>query len=207
MVRELLQKTLAAGAALFLAATCVSCKQDQDRGRELSIPAGYYATLDITQGSRLYRFGPFVGYYFRPQDPNNLQRLDFFCFNEQNFYTLDLPENALLFSGEAVFAVLPDTEFKQPVGKERIVPVFERSIPEKWKATRPAPKQEFRHFHSVHDAQGAAMTGYWLRHVADKDFTYDMGGRVGKDSPLYHKVVPGVDLQFPFIVEFDHGST
>jgi hypothetical protein len=36
-------------------------------------------------------------------------------------------------------------------------------------------------------------------------FTYDMGGRVGPDSVLYHKVMPGSDKAFARIIEFDRG--
>ena len=49
------------------------------------------------------------------------------------------------------------------------------------------------------------LTGYWLRHVAVSEFTYDMGGRVGKESPLYHRVRKGPDRDFAGIVEFDRG--
>ena len=49
------------------------------------------------------------------------------------------------------------------------------------------------------------MTGYWIRHVAVSDFTYDMGGRVGKESPLYHRVRKGPDRDFARIIEFDRG--
>jgi hypothetical protein len=32
-----------------------------------------------------------------------------------------------------------------------------------------------------------------------------MGGRVGKDSPLYHRVSSGPDRDFARIIEFDRG--
>jgi hypothetical protein len=49
------------------------------------------------------------------------------------------------------------------------------------------------------------LTGYWIRHVAVSEFTYDMGGRVGKKSPLYHRVRKGPDREFARIIEFDRG--
>ena len=61
------------------------------------------------------------------------------------------------------------------------------------------------HFHSCYNSQGPVLTGYWLRHEARAEFTYDMGGRVGPDSPLYHKVNSGVDKAFGRIIEFDRG--
>lgn len=41
--------------------------------------------------------------------------------------------------------------------------------------------------------------------MAVDEFTYDMGGRVGPDSPLYHEVTPGTDRDFAKIMEFDYG--
>lgn len=36
-------------------------------------------------------------------------------------------------------------------------------------------------------------------------FTYDMGGRVGPEGPLYHQVIPGIDREFTLLIEFDWG--
>jgi hypothetical protein len=49
------------------------------------------------------------------------------------------------------------------------------------------------------------MDGYWLIHEATASFTYDMGGRVTPESPLFHETSPGVDTAFAHIVEFDQG--
>jgi len=171
----------------------------------LRIPRGYVSTLEIDIDGRLCRFGPFVGYYFRPDSPTNLLNLSFLCFNERRFYTNQLPANALLFRGEAQQVTLPGTGSLPPSGEERMQPVFFRDAPQAWLETRPAPKDEFIHFHSCYDARGAVHHGYWLRHEAVAAFTYDMGGRVGPGSPLYHKVEPGVDKGFAQIVEFDRG--
>jgi hypothetical protein len=145
-----------------------------------------------------------VGYYFRPEEPSNLTRLRFVCFNERSFYTLDLPANAKLFEGEAVLVDLPEADFPIPRG-ERIEPVFFGEAPAAWLDTRPEPQAEFVHFHSCHDGTGAVRTGYWLRHVGVSEFTYDMGGRVDEGSPLHHRVRPGPDKDFARIVEFDRG--
>lgn len=170
------------------------------------VPRGYVSRLEIRLDGKVAAFGPFVGYYFQPEDPSDLGRLRFVCFNERQFYTKDLPENALLFNGEARLTVLPDTGFGVP-STERISPVFFSDAPEAWIDTRPEPSDEWLHFHSCHDAGGALLTGYWLRHVGTAEFTYDMGGRVGAESPLYHRVTKGPDRRFARIVEFDRGPS
>lgn len=171
----------------------------------LEVPRGYLASLRLEAEGRLLGFGPFVGYYFRPEEPADLTRLRFVCFNERQFYTRDLPANALLFEGEARLATLPELGMPLPRGEERIQPVLPGEIPPGWLATRPAPQAEFVHFHSAYDGTGPVRTGYWLRHRAVAAFAYDMGGRVGPGSVLYHRVEPGVDLGFPPLVEFDRG--
>lgn len=150
------------------------------------------------------RVGPFVGYYFKPEDPRMLNRLDFICFNERSFYTRDVPPNARIFEGTARLVILPKMDFDLPAD-DRINPVFAENIPEEWLATRPEPRTHFRHFHSGYDAAGPVAAGYWLEHVAVTSFVYDMGGRVGANSPLYHEVDPGVDTEFALIMEFDRG--
>jgi hypothetical protein len=173
----------------------------------LEIPRGYVSRLEVVHEGRRYRFGPFVGYYFRPQNPDDLEDLHFVVFNQDRFYTLDLPADARLFEGRAVFATLPDVGRTLPgaEAEQRIHPVFSGQIPQQWLKTRPSPAEEYLHFHSCYDARGAVRYGYWLRHVATAGFTYDMGGRVGTDSPLYHEVKAGVDRDFARIVEFDRG--
>lgn len=181
------------------------CEPDSPAGGEVVVPRGYVSELRLMVGGRQLHFGPFVGYYFRPADPNDLGQLHFICFNEGQFYTRDLPEGALLYEGDAVLTHLPSEEGKPVVGEGRIQPLFWDAVPPKWRATRPEPLEEYVHFHSCYDASGPVLTGYWLRHVAHARFTYDMGGRVGSDSVLYHQVVPGTDRHFAAIVEFDAG--
>jgi hypothetical protein len=171
----------------------------------LEVPRGYVPVLEIVLEDGVFRFGPFVGYYFRPEDPSDFSHLKFVCFNEQHFYTLDLPANALLFEGEAILSTLPDLNVVLPQGEERIHPVFFSEAPEAWLESRPEPKAEFVHFHSCYNSRGPVRHGYWLRHVSVADFTYDMGGRVEKDSPLYHQVSQGADKNFGKIIEFDSG--
>ena len=168
-------------------------------------PPGALQRLMVEHGSRVYQFGPFVGYYFQPVQGRDLTRLQFWCYNEDQFYTQDRPAGALLFTGEAVFTCLPDPAPYQPEQGRRMLPVFSADIPEAWQATRPEPREAFTHFHSSYDAQGAVACGYWVRHEAQSAFTYDMGGRVGPSSELFHEVQPGVDRDFPNIVEFDTG--
>jgi len=185
--------------------SAVGCGSGKPGEVELDIPRGYMPTLMVERQGRLYRFGPFVGYYFRPADPQDLSRLRFVCFNEGGFYSSNAAKNERLFEGQAILVSLPDIGVKPPSSSERIQPVFFEDAPAEWLETRPEPQNEFVHLHSLYDAQGAVLRGYWLRHSAVADFTYDMGGRVGPDSPLYHEVQKGVDRNFARIVEFDSG--
>ncbi len=170
----------------------------------VAIPHGYVARLEQVHDGQLIGFGPFVGYYFRPEDPRDLSRLRFVCFNENRFYSSDMPDGAKLYEGTAVLATLPAAEFVIPI-QERINPVYFEEAPEGWRDTRPEPQDEFVHFHSGYSGIGPVLTGYWIRHVTVSPFTYDMGGRVGKESPLYHKVHKGPDRDFARIIEFDRG--
>lgn len=170
------------------------------------VERGYVPFLEVEVEGRLYGFGPFVGYYFKPERPGSLDRVVFICNNERSFYTRDLPAGARLFTGSGVLTELPETGAESPGQTVRIRPVFFPQAPKGWLATRPEPQGEYPHFHSLHDAGGPVLIGYWLRHVAQADFTYDMGGRVGPSSPLYHKVKKGVDKDFARIIEFDRGA-
>lgn len=161
--------------------------------------------IEIQVDDRVLSFGPFVGYYFKPSSGVDLGQLDFVCFNEKSFYTHDLPDNALLYKGHARWQHLPDEQFRIPSGGGRIRPIFFSQAPDVWLNSRPAPRDEYVHFHSAHDRRGAVYYGYWLRHTAQVLFTYDMGRRVSQDSPLHHRVEPGPDRQFARIIEFDHG--
>lgn len=192
-------------AACLLAVAAAGCGSGTPTEVELDIPRGYIPSLTVEQEDRLCSFGPFVGYYFRPEDPQDLSRLQFVCFNEGGFYSSNAAINEELFVGEAILVSLPDTGVQPAWGSERIQPVFFEDAPTEWLETRPEPQSEFVHFHSCYDAQGPDLSGYWLRHKGVVDFTYDMGGRVGPYSPLYHQVQKGADKNFARIVEFDSG--
>lgn len=198
-------------AALVLALGILACgggpEADSNRRAALKVPRGYVARLEVVHEGQRFRFGPFVGYYFRPTDPQHLQQLNFVVFNEEQFYTLDLPASAKLFEGQAVFAEIPATGRTLPgvASNQRINPVFFEQAPQPWLQSRPSPREEFVHFHSCYNTRGSVRYGYWLRHVGAAEFTYDMGGRVDADSPLYHRVEKGVDRRFARIVEFDRG--
>lgn len=170
----------------------------------LNVPKGYVQVIELEMGDRLVRFGPFVGYYFSPVEPKDLKRLKFISYNERSFYTMDLPENTKLFEGEAIFQELLNADFIVPQD-DRINPVLFGEAPQLWLDNRPEPQDEYLHFHSCYDAQGAVMKGYWLKHVGTATFTYDMGGRVGPESDLYHKVSLGIDKSFARLMEFDKG--
>lgn len=177
---------------------------DSDGASGVVIPHGYMARLEQVHDGRMLGFGPFVGYYFRPEDPEDLSRLRFVCFNENRFYSSDMPNGAKLYEGTAVRTTLPQVDWVIPA-RDRINPIFFEEAPEAWRKTRPEPRDEFVHFHSCYDGTGPVRTGYWIRHVAASEFTYDMGSRVGKKSPLYHRVHKGPDLDFARIIEFDMG--
>lgn len=192
-------------AACFLI-TLFGCRQQQKNDAVvLNVPRGYVPVLEVMMDDQLMGFGPFVGYYFKPETAGDLTRLKFVCFNERSFYTLDVPENAKIFEGDAILAQLSDVDFEIPV-KNRINPVFFEQAPSKWLKNRPEPRDEFVHFHSCFDSQRPIRWGYWVRHYAVASFTYDMGKRVGPDSPLYHRVNPGIDKSLARIIEFDQGS-
>ena len=180
------------------------CEQADVNKRDLDVPRGYISEIQVEIQDRVVGFGPFVGYYFKPETPGDFTRVRFICYNEGSFYTRDLPENARLFEGRAVLTHLPELDFDLP-DSGRINPVYFSDAPRQWLATRPEPKDEYLHFHSCYDAQGPVLTGYWVRHEAVASFTYDMGGRVGRQSPLYHEVRPGTDKAFARIMEFDYG--
>ena len=170
----------------------------------LQVPHGYQKRLEFVRDGVLLGFGPFVGYYFLADDPQDPVRVKLVCFNERGFYSSDAPVNALLYEGEAVRARLPDAG-EIPPGPDRIRPVFFPRAPAGWLATRPEPRDQFVHFHSCYTRKGPVRVGFWILHRAVRAFTYDMGGRVGPGSPLYHRVTPGPDLGFARIVEFDAG--
>ena len=202
----------AATLTLLLTCACAAvmpgCRSDQGTDGSsdgvVVVPHGYMARLEQVHDGRMIGFGPFVGYYFRPEDPRDLSRLRFVCFNENRFYSSDMPDGAKLYEGTALRATLPRDDVAIPT-RDRIHPVFFREAPEAWRSTRPEPRDDFVHFHSCYDGAGPVLTGYWIRHVAVSEFTYDMGGRVGKESPLYHRVLKGPDRDFARIIEFDRG--
>lgn len=191
----------------LLAAALFACGPDTggQTAQGPDVPRGYLARLQIEVDDRILSFGPFVGYYFKPASAENLREVDFVCFNEGSFYTRDLPADTRLFEGTGRLRRLPPVEDVADAGERRIVPVFFDQAPHAWLETRPSPRNEYLHFHSAYDGRGAVRYGYWLRHVGLERFTYDMGGRVGKDSPLYHTVEKGPDRRFARIIEFDHG--
>lgn len=190
---------------LILLGACSGAGERQQDAVKLEVPRGFQSVLRVELDGEMARFGPFVGYYFRPVNPDDLSELRFVCFNERGFYSSDMPINARLFEGTARLGRLPGKRQAQPVPTGRITPVYFKDAPSSWPATRPEPQEVFLHFHSLHDGRGARMDGYWLAHEATASFTYDMGGRVKPGSPLYHKVSPGPDRNFARIVEFDQG--
>jgi hypothetical protein len=190
---------------LGAAAGCPRREPPQPPPPPVAVPHGFSSTLQVLRDGHLYRFGPFVGYYFRPVERANFDRVEFVCFNERGFYASDTPQGERLFTGEGVLVELEPVEGAMPEGDARIQPVFFDDAPAAWTGNRPEPQDKFLHFHSTYDATGATLLGYWLSHRAVAGFTYDMGGRVDRGSPLWHRVSPGPDRDFPRIIEFDSG--
>ena len=192
---------------ILLVGLCLalSACQEQPNSETLpQVPRGYYAQLEFVHAGKQLSFGPFVGYYFKPLRHDDLTKLQFICFNERKFYTDQLPAGELLFTGKAILTTLPDNN-PRPEPSQRINPVFFADAPQEWLATRPEPQEQYVHFHSTYDNMGATFTGYWLRHQPEKSFTYNMGGRVASDSPLFHQASSDQPQNFPRIVEFDYG--
>ncbi len=171
---------------------------------DLAPPRGYYAQLEFIHQGQGLSFGPFVGYYFKPQQGDDVTRLTFVCYNEGQFYTDQLPEDAMLYRGEAVLSTLEKVR-PLPRSDQRITPLFFDDAPPAWLQQRPSPQEEYLHFHSAYDRSGAVYSGYWLRHEPVTAFSYNMGGRLSKDSPLRHQAKPGHAQNFPRIIEFDKG--
>ncbi len=192
---------------ILLVALCLlltACQERSTSGSTPQVPRGYYAQLELVHAGKQLSFGPFVGYYFKPLQHDDLTQLQFICFNERGFYTDELSDGELLFTGKAILTTLPDSHPKAEPS-QRINPVFFADAPQEWLATRPEPKEQYVHFHSAYDSLGATFTGYWLRHHPERSFTYNMGGRVAADSPLFHQASPDQPQNFPRIVEFDFG--
>jgi hypothetical protein len=193
---------------LLMAAWTSGCQvqegKDGSSKRTLAVPHGYMERLEQVYEGRLIGFGPFTGYYFRPDAPQDLGRLHFICFNVNRFYSSDMPEGAKIFNGTAVRVTLPYADFDIPV-EDRINPVFFANAPKIWLESRPEPRDDYLHFHSCYSGTGPVLTGYWLRHIGVAAFTYDMGGRVERNSPFYHHVRKGADRDFAKIIEFDRG--
>lgn len=189
---------------VFIVLLGASACSEQESNLPLDVPRGYTQVIELEMGDSILTFGPFVGYYFSPVHPHDMSRLNFICFNERSYYTLDLPRNSKLFEGEAVLRTLEKLNFVVPAD-DRMNPVIFADAPLAWLKNRPAPQDEFVHFHSTYDALGFVLAGYWIKHVGAANFTYDMGGRVGPESILYHEVSPGTDTQFARIMEFDTG--
>ncbi len=124
---------------LVAVALSVGCQPAQETDgasdEAVSVPHGYMARLEQVHDGRMIGFGPFVGYYFRPEDPQDLARLRFVCFNENKFYSSDMPAGAKLYEGWAVRTTLPEADIDIPT-EDRINPVFFEDAPEAWRRSR-----------------------------------------------------------------------
>ena len=129
----------------FVAATwCLvpGCDQTESEIRPLKVPRGYVPVLEIEVKDRLLGFGPFVGYYFKPENPGDFNLLEFVCFNERRFYSAAIAENARLFNGQAVLTRLADVNIKLP-DANRINPIYFSEAPPQWLQSRPDSDKAF----------------------------------------------------------------
>ena len=159
---------------LFLAAAVFGCTDKKEAGVSLQIPRGYLQVMEIEVDGQRVRVGPFVGYYFKPENPPDPARLRFVCFNERSFYTLDMPENDRLFEGEGILRTLPDIGRPLPRGEQRIQPVFFPDAPDSWLQTRPEPQDEFCIFIPATTLQGrhGTATGFATSRPPDSPTTW-----------------------------------
>ena len=95
----------------------------------VAIPHGYMARLEQVHDGRMIGFGPFVGYYFRPETPRDLSRLSFVCFNEKRFYSSDMPDSAKLYEGTALLVTLPSADIVIPPPRTESIRYFFRKHP------------------------------------------------------------------------------
>jgi len=118
----------AATLTLLLTCACAAvmsgCRSDQgtdgSSGGLAVVPHGYMARLEQVHDGRMIGFGPFVGYYFRPEDPEDLSWLRFVCFNENRFYSSGIPDGAKLYEGTALRATRPGSMSPSPPMKGSI---------------------------------------------------------------------------------------
>jgi len=92
----------------------------ENRNLSINTPFRAFDLYWVGVDGRRIGFGPFVGYYFRPEDPRNLSRLQFVCFNENKFYSSDMPDGARLYEGTAVRTTLPEPQFEMLHYKDSI---------------------------------------------------------------------------------------
>jgi hypothetical protein len=81
---------------------------DGSSGGVVAVSHGYMARLEQVHDGRMIGFGPFMGYYFPPENPGDLNRLRFVCFNENRFCSSDMPDGAKLYEGMAVRVTLTE---------------------------------------------------------------------------------------------------
>jgi len=205
------RRDLLSAGAVSVSCGLLSCRHGKDgrrapdaRSQRFEPPRGFQSSWKIPLGDVLAGFGPFVGYWFRPETSGNFDRLRFVCANVNRFYASTMPDGAVLFEGDAILRKLPGTGEPLPRA-HRINAVFFAEAPAEWLRTRPEPREEFLHFHSCYDASGPLPHGYWMRHVAREPFLFDMGARAGPGSPVYHEIERGPARNFSRIVEFDRG--
>ena len=63
------------------------------------------------------------------------------CFNENRFYSSDMPDGAKLYEGTALLVTLPPTDISLP-NENRSHPLFFQEAADVWRNSRPEPQDE-----------------------------------------------------------------
>lgn len=88
-MRTVLKSVFFIAAFGILCLFAQGCEKSGTNAPAPDVPRGYVSEIQVEVRDRLLNFGPFVGYYFKPEAPGDFTRLTFICFNERSFYTRD----------------------------------------------------------------------------------------------------------------------
>lgn len=169
-------------------------------------PEGWAAVLRRNLDGQMYLFGPIEGHYWRFIDDEETQICGVHYNPDQSTASAE-PEGALLYVVEGTWAELPLSwaEMPQPDEPYRVYEVLLDDAPQNWIATAPdAPG--YVYWRGMYDPRlrTAIPVGYWLRHVAIKDFRFDFGDPTGGYA-FTHDVMRGIDLEFAPKIKIDAG--
>lgn len=165
-------------------------------------PPGWSRTIAVQRAGGELAFGPIDGHYWRRTGSDTVCGLH---YNAGRGTASQAPDGRLLYfvEGRLAHLPIPVDQVPQPVGDQRVVQQLTGDVPRTWLGAPMPPG--FVYWHGTYDvkARRATATGFWLRHIAVRSFTFDMGGDRG--YPFTHRVTPGVDMHFAPKLNFDVG--